>query len=312
VLVASDEPASPVHARLGDTVSWQQDSASDGSPVPDLVGHQADPTGEDLPQPQGEDLAQPQSPSEPQPASVGGDPARLVYPPMPEPEPPSRPVLLVAAATLAILVVLGTLLIRNSADDTTPASSASNSVVLAARTSAKITAEISIAPRQVLTASQRVVFASPVTSVTLTMPEQATTVSGGIFNPRIGNLQILTGKADPLNVPTAPKAGKSVAVDLPYATNSVDIVYVAYGAIVKSQPSTAHRAVALATPLSVTSTKDVTSTLHVNGSNVTNIGCSDPNGAAKVCGTKSGNSWTVTLGPDERNWTVIAQLDLSR
>jgi hypothetical protein len=68
--------------------------------------------------------------------------------------------------------------------------------------------------------------------------------------------------------------------------------------------------VALVTPLTLASTSGLTSTLHIGGDNVTNIGCTKPDGTSQSCGSESSDGWTVIRTPQQQRDAVIAQLDL--
>jgi hypothetical protein len=232
--------------------------------------------------------------------------ARLVYPPVAEERPSSRPVLVIAFAALVLLVAAGVLLVRHGQSSSPgPATSSAGS-----KSTAAVVSQVSFGPGLVLSGSQHVVFDKPVSSVTLTVPKQAAIAGGGEFDPRIGNLQILMGDGPPMNVRQSLRPGTSVTVTLPAAVTRLDVVYVAYHAIVRSAPSSQHRAVALVTPLALTSTSELTSTLHIAGDNVTNIGCTKPDGSSQSCGSESSDGWTVTRTPQQQRDTVIAQLDL--
>jgi hypothetical protein len=243
-------------------------------------------------------------------ASPGASPARLVYPPVAEERPSSRPVLIAALIALVLLVAAGMLLVRHgqssSAGPTTgPAISTASSA-----SAAEVVSQVSFGPGLVLSESQHVVFDKPVSSVTLTVPKQAATAGGGEFDPRIGNLQILMGDGPAMNVRQSLRPRTSVTVPLPTAASRLDFVYVAYHSIVRSEPSSQHRAAALVTPLTLTSGSGVTSTLHIAGDNVTNIGCTKPDGTSRSCGSESSDGWTVVRTPQQQRDAVIAQLDL--
>jgi hypothetical protein len=259
------------------------------------------------------DATAPEVGPEPKPAGSTGAPAKLVYPPVAEERPSSRPVLAVALLALLLLVAVGVLLIRqglSSSDSTTGSGSIAQSASGSA--GAKVNEEVSFGPGLVVSESQHVVFDQPVSSVTLTVPKQAAIAGGGAFDPRIGNLQILLRDGSPVSVRQSIHTGTKVIVDLPAKTTSLDVVYVAYRSVVRSQPSSQHRAAALVTPLTLTPSAGMTSTLHINGRNVSNIGCISPSGVAKFCGSQSSAGWTITRGPGQQNVAVIAQLDLRR
>jgi hypothetical protein len=244
-------------------------------------------------------------------APLEAEPARLVYPPVTEERPSSRPVLVAAFAALVLLVAVGVLLIRNgqgSAEDPDPAGTVT--VPSGDTQVATVVSQTSFGPGLVLSESQHVTFDQPVSSLTLAVPKQAATVGGGAFDPRIGNLQVLLADGPPMNVRQSLRPGTSVTVKLPAASSQLDVVYVAYHAVARSVPSSQHRAVALVTPLTLTPTSGVTSTLHITGDNVTNIGCTTPDGTSQSCGSESSNGWTITRTPEHQGDAVIAQLDL--
>jgi hypothetical protein len=244
------------------------------------------------------------------PVPAGSSPARLVYPPVTEERPSSRPVLITALAALVLLVAAGVLLVRHGQSSSADPASGPATSPTGSATAADVVSQVSFGPGLVLSESQHLVFDKPVSSVTLAVPKQAATAGGGEFDPRIGNLQILMGDGPPMNVRQSLRPGTSTKVTLPEAGTRLDVVYVAYHAIVRSEPSSQHRAAALVTPLTLTSSSGLTSTLHIAGDNVTNIGCTKPNGTSRSCGSESPDGWTVVRTPQQQADAVIAQLDL--
>jgi hypothetical protein len=248
--------------------------------------------------------------TEPQFVGPANMQARLVYPPVVEERPSSRPVLVAAFIALLLLLAVGVILVRQGLSSASGADTRTGSEGQAGAVGADVVSEASFGPGLVVSQSQHVVFSQAVSALDLTVPQQTTTVSGGAFHPRIGNLQVLLGDGAPINVRQSLYPGKTVTVDLPGPTTRLDIVYVAYGAVVRSQPSSQHRAIALVNPLTLSSHSDMASTLHIDGTNVTNIGCTWPNGASQSCGSESSHGWTVTRGAKQQDVAVVAQLDL--
>jgi hypothetical protein len=236
-------------------------------------------------------------------------PARLIYPPVAEERPSSRPVFIAAFAALVLLVAVGVLLVRHGQSSATGRAAPTASGVTSTR-GADVVSQVSFGPGLVLSESLHVVFDKPVSSVTMAVPKQAATAGGGVFDPRIGNLQILMGDRSPLNVNQSLRPGTSVTVTLPTAATRLDVVYVAYHAVVHNKPSFRHRAAALVTPLTLSPSSGLTSTVHIVGDNVTNVGCTAPDGTSATCGSESSSGWTVTRTPQHHGDAVIAQLDL--
>jgi hypothetical protein len=243
-------------------------------------------------------------------APGAASPARLVYPPVAEERPSSRPVLITALAALVLLVAAGVWLVRHGQSSPADPAGGPSTATTGSASAANVVAQVSFGPGLVLSESQHVVFDKPVSSITLSVPKQAATAGGGEFDPRIGNLQILMGDGPAMNVRQSLRPGTSVTVPLPTAASRLDFVYVAYHSIVRSEPSSQHRAAALVTPLTLTSGSGVTSTLHIAGDNVTNIGCTKPDGTSQSCGSESSDGWTVVRTPQQQRDAVIAQLDL--
>ncbi|MDX6367481.1 MAG: hypothetical protein QOK30_2557 [Nocardioidaceae bacterium] len=247
-------------------------------------------------------------PVRPTPAATSS--ARLVYPPVAEERPSSRPVLITALAALVFLVAAGVLLVRHGQSSSADPASGPATTTTSSASAADVVSQVSFGPGLVLSESQHFVFDKPVSRVRLAVPKQAATAGGGAFDPHIGNLQILMGDGAPMNVRQSLRPGTSITVPLPAAGTRLDVVYVAYHAIVRSEPSSQHRAVALVTPLTLASTSGLTSTLHIGGDNVTNIGCTKPDGTSQSCGSESSDGWTVIRTPQQQRDAVIAQLDL--
>jgi hypothetical protein len=219
-------------------------------------------------------------------------------------------VFLAAFAALLLLVAVGALLIRQGLSPAGDPPVASPTPAPGSGTRTAVVTEATFGPGLVVSESQHVVFDRPMRRITLTVPKQAATAGGGAFDPRIGNLQVLVGDGPPLNVRQSLHAGTSITVRLPAPATRLDVVYVVYHAVVRSKPSSQQRAAALVTALSLTPGTGMTTTLHIDGTNVTNIGCTAPGGASRTCGSESARGWKVTQGPQRRNDAVIAQLDL--
>ena len=254
-------------------------------------------------------------------------PAARLRQPLTARDSPVRSVLLVALTFLVLLALNGVLFLRyqhsgEGAEVFTDPSRALPSFGLSGSrkggvrgggtSGAAIVSDVSIGAGGVLTASQRVAFDHPVRTVVLTLTPQSTTVGGGMFDPRIVNLRILTNHHPPISVSQAVGPGASVSVNLPAGTRQLSIVYQAHGSVRRSAPSSSHRAAALVTPLSIRSAAGARTTLHVRGTNVTNVGCIRPDGSALTCGSQTADGWTVTRAPDEQHVAVIAQLNLRR
>jgi hypothetical protein len=246
------------------------------------------------------------------PAGTPGKPSpALVYPPVSERRPSSWPVIAIAFLAVVVLAALGYLLVRSglnsgSSDSAIRPSTGSGA---SGRAGEAVSSVVSFGPGKVLTASQHVVFGRPVDTVTFSVPPQSSAVGGGMFHPRVGNLQVLIAGHRPINVLAGVTPGTPVTVRLPAAVRTLDLAYVAYGAVHLSEPSSTHRAAALVTTLGVAPFAGVT-TVQVDGSDITNIGCFSDDGTASACGTQTSSGWTVVRDSSAPHVAIIAQVDV--
>lgn len=237
----------------------------------------------------------------------------LVYPPIIEKDPPGRIVLLIAAVCVLLLAAGGFILLRTDIRrESSLGSGGTATAPSSGRTvEAAVTSEISFGTGPFVTSSQHVVFDQPVSSITLSVPPRAATVMGGIFNPRIGSLRVLSGQATPFVVTTPPRLGRSVSIELASPTSQLDIIFVAAGVVVRTKPQqSSHRALALVTPLLVTPTPGAATTFHINSPHVTKVTCGSTGKALVACGRRSADGWTVgENAADSRGIVVVAQID---
>ncbi len=235
---------------------------------------------------------------------------------------PVRYLLLAALIGMVAIVAGGAVLVRhnlsgNRSTDSLSASAVSNPSSAATQSAsgaglphAVIDTEVSFAPMQVMAVTQHVTLDRPVTSLRLTLPKWTRTVSGGEFHPLVKDFHVILGNQPPLRVHRTRKPGESFRVALPSPARRFDVVYAALGAVRRSEPSSAHRALALVTLVTMAPDDAVTNTIHFTGANVTNLGCIAPSGTAAPCGFGTADGWSVTQGPGEQRTAIIAQLDL--
>jgi hypothetical protein len=249
------------------------------------------------------------------PRDVAGPPTSpgLIYPPVTERRPSSWPVIVVAFLAVAALAALGYLLVRIGHDASGSAESATQPstgpVAVGSPAGQAVSSVVSLGPGKVLTASQHVVFGRPVDTVTFSVPAQSSAVGGGVFRPRVGNLQVLIPDRRPINVLAQVTSSSPITVRLPTSVQSLNLTYVTYGAVHLSKPSSTHRAAALVTTLAVSPFAGVT-TIQVRGPDVTNIGCFSDDGTASSCGTQDADGWTVVRESGDPLVAILAQIDL--
>jgi glycosyltransferase involved in cell wall biosynthesis len=174
---------------------------------------------------------------------------------------------------------------------------------------ASATSEVSFESDLSVRASLRVRLDAPVRHITLSVPDSRH-IAGGIFQPLVSDIRLAPGEGIDVHVQGKLEPGAVRRIRLPEATTRIRLDYRADNVIILSEPSTAGRAAALATPLQVRVPVAMRTTLRLKEGSVMNIGCSYPSGAAEACGRTISGGWTVTHEPQEQDVAVLAQLDL--
>jgi hypothetical protein len=171
------------------------------------------------------------------------------------------------------------------------------------------TSEVSFRSDLSVRASLRVKLDSPVRHITLSVPD-GRNVAGGIFEPRVSDIRISLGNGRYVFVTEVLAPGAIRRIRLPADADTFRVDYRADDAIVPSEPSTAGRAAALATPLKLQVPVAMETTLRLTESSVMNIGCLYPDGEAEACGRTTSAGWRVTHEDEENDVAVLAQIDL--
>lgn len=230
-----------------------------------------------------------------------------------------RYLLLGALVGVLMLAVAGAVLIATRSTDTLSASASPPSTSASTQSPgpiglpvASIDTEVGFGPKRVTTVSEQVALDRPVASLTLTVNKAMTSVSGGVFRPRINSLLITSANQPPLNVSRTIEPGDRFTIALPHPARRFTLAYAASGAVRRSEPSSAHRALAVVALVTVVAAEDTTNTINISGENVTNIGCIEPSGTAVTCGSRTADGWTVTQNSGDQETAVLAQLDLHR
>lgn len=158
-------------------------------------------------------------------------------------------------------------------------------------------------------ASQQLEFDTTVNTLMLSIPPADPKSATAEFEPRIREVEIRSAGAPAQTVDADLTAGETLTVNLAQPSDSVTVRYVVDGAVVQTEPSGAHRAKALVTPVLIETGAGSTQALTVRGAEVLNLGCID--GASTVaCGEQTDAGWTVS--PSSADTVVIAQVDLPK
>ena len=141
----------------------------------------------------------------------------------------------------------------------------------------------------------------PVPALTLSIPRRPESR----FSPE-GRIGSLVADGNTVPVPGPLRTGDSVIVPLGGSATLVQLGYTVGGTYEPSRPSTPGRGLVLLTPLQI-GDFGVPYTLEVTDERILNLACTST-GQTRVCGTRSGSTWTVDAlagGED-----VVAQVDL--
>ena len=160
----------------------------------------------------------------------------------------------------------------------------------------------------VLRVEQRVTFREPARRLVLAVPRrQGVTAT---LDPRIDEVTVETGGREQ-SLKSVLRRGDRISVSLPAPTTQVLVRYTATGVVLRSEPSTPERALALATPLVLDQAEGLPSRVDVESVKALNVGCVDLKGTMVGCGTKTGSGWTVETSGSEPYADVVVQLNLA-
>ncbi len=146
------------------------------------------------------------------------------------------------------------------------------------------------------------------TRLNLSLPEVAGDQVG--FNPRIRGLRIFVDGQSSQLVAGTLRTGSATTVTLRQPASVLELRYRERGTVVRTKGSTsAGRALAWLTSLSISPTGERSSTVSISGSDVLNLGCAAPGDPLTSCGhhTTAGG-WRVGALP--RDAEVYAQVNL--
>ncbi|MBA2445334.1 MAG: hypothetical protein H0V49_08395 [Nocardioidaceae bacterium] len=176
---------------------------------------------------------------------------------------------------------------------------------------ASATTRVRLTPDKGLAVSASYVFSEPAGQIWLTVPPESEGV-GRDFTPAITHLQVSVPGRPQRKVSGQLVAGSRISVPIPVDATEVTFEYLVEGAVQRSIPSSRGRAVALLTPLNVTSRADIDNTGILEGSEVISVGCEINGSAMTACGSGSDQGWQVTIDSAMGDTRIVAGLDLAQ
>ena len=152
-------------------------------------------------------------------------------------------------------------------------------------------------------------FTDTIAQVTLRVPERGADSPAQDFDLQITDIAISVDGQPTQQVPGKLDGDSpELTIDLDQPSADFTISYVASGAVVRTEPSSAHRAKALVTPVLIEAADDSSGIVTVKGADVLNLGCAAPDQAMEACGQQTDGGWEVELPTLDTE--VIAQVDL--
>jgi hypothetical protein len=155
---------------------------------------------------------------------------------------------------------------------------------------------------------QRITFASPRSALTVSIP--ARTNPSADFEPRIEALSLRVDGHPARGLERPLRTGETRDLTFSEPASSVVLSYSVEGAIVRTEPSAAGRALALATPLAFQGMGSMKGRLEIEQDGVLNVGCTPTGSPMTLCGSEVGRYWVVARGAGAPVVDVVAQVDL--
>lgn len=158
--------------------------------------------------------------------------------------------------------------------------------------------------------------ASEVLDFRTAQPNLVLSVAPGVgiarqFHPQVGGLSV-RWDGHRLQSHGTMLPGQSTTIELTGGATRVTVGYDVHGAVVKSRPSSAGRALALLTPLEVDHVPGIRTQVRLTSPEVLNVGCVAPGGALHTCGAQVGQTWVVDGTAPQPVAEVVAQLDTTK
>jgi hypothetical protein len=225
----------------------------------------------------------------------------LVYPPLVEKSrPPNRFILLIAANAVILLAASGLLLVREAVHGNSGSAAPAASFV-----PAKVTAEVSLGPGNIVTESEHIDFEQAVSTLRLAVPLPPALADGaGKATPRISNLLILDGSGNPVKAPDTVDSGTTLTVSPAAPTDHFDVIFIESGGVMPNPLLDSGERDVVLSPLRIDPPSSADTTLLIRGSTIDAINCLAPGQSQPIaCGSSSADVWNVQ--PDA-GATVIA------
>jgi len=169
----------------------------------------------------------------------------------------------------------------------------------------RLTSDLEIA------ASASYSFAEPIDQIWLTVPTQSDAAQEQGFAPVVDQLRVTVRGRPERHVPGGLVDGDRVSVPLPAGTTNVHLDYLTEGVVVRSVPSSNGRALALLTPLEITSSAQTTNLVIIKDSGVLNLGCEVDDSTMMACGLETDAGWQVAVDSAMGSTRVLAGVDLN-
>ncbi len=190
----------------------------------------------------------------------------------------------------------------------TVAPQGSSTVKTAAPTEVGVRTKASIARDGSVAMSVQLSLPVALTRLILSIPELAGDQIG--FNPRIRGLRVFVDGQASQPIAGTLRTGSATTVTLRQPASVLVLRYEELGTVVRTKHSSAGRALAWLTSLSVSPFGEQSNTVSISGSHVLNLGCAAPGDPLTSCGHHTARGWWIGSTSLPRGVEVYAQLDL--
>ncbi|MGI8993005.1 MAG: hypothetical protein ACR2FP_01775 [Nocardioidaceae bacterium] len=146
------------------------------------------------------------------------------------------------------------------------------------------------------------------TRLSLSIPQLAGDQVG--FNPRIRGLRVFVDGQASQPVAGTLRTGSATTVTLRQPASVLVLRFEELGTVVRTKHSSAGRALAWVTSLSVSPFGEQSNTVSISGSHVLNLGCAAPGDPLTSCGHHTASGWWTGSASLPLGVEVYAQLDL--
>lgn len=198
----------------------------------------------------------------------------------------------------------------SSGIDGSPDVAASPHVTASSDVTASSRSMVRVGPDGVVTTSESLHFAQPVTVLDVVVPDRSGVTGVSTFHPKVSQIQLFVEGQEPQSVAADLTPGQTTQVTLAQPTRALTLQYAARGVVHRDTFSSPGRASALVTPLRIDVDGSHPRSLDIRGRAILNVGCYSATQDPSSCGSQTRSGWKFSPGIIGPTTDVLAQVDL--